>query len=191
MKTARSTFTRRKFLSVSGATALAIPLGGRSVLGANETVRIGLIGCGGRDGMYSVGLDGKEKLEKFPGNGGVDHQQNFVDAVRSRRGEDLKSNIVAAERSSAVAHLANASYLSGSDVEGKAIDAAVEGDEMLTTIVREQREQLAAWGIEDPRYQLGMKLVIDPATATVRNPGADQRQLKRICREPFVVPELV
>ena len=145
---------------------------------------------GGRGGMYSVGPDGKEKLEKFPGNGGMDHQQNFVDAVISRRGEDLRANIVSAERSSAVAHLANASYLSGSEVDGKAIDAAVGGNETLTTIVAEQRTQLAAWGIDDPKYRLGMKLEIDPATATVKNSGADQRQIKRDYRAPFVVPDL-
>ncbi len=170
----------------------------RNVSPVRNGIRVGIIvKCeggelrGGRGGMYVVGEDGKSKIKKFDGDGGLDHQQNFIDAVRSRRGEDLRSDIVSAERSSALAHLCNVSYLSGAEVGGAEIDEAIGDNEMLRTIVAEQRSQLGAWGIEDPAYRLGMSLSVDPATATVQSPGADSRQIKRDYREPFVVPQLV
>ncbi len=145
---------------------------------------------GGRNGMYVVGEDGKTKLQKFPGNGGIDHQENFLEAVRAHNGDNLRSKIEAAERSSAVAHLANISYLSGGEAGRKAVDAAIGDNEMLQTIVEEQATQLKDWGIESPGYTLGKKLSIDPATATVQTPGADPRLIKRDYRAPFTVPEL-
>ncbi|MFV1994181.1 MAG: Gfo/Idh/MocA family protein [Verrucomicrobiales bacterium] len=169
----------------------------RNVSPARNSIRVGIIvKCeggelrGGRGGMYSVAEDGKSKLEKFPGNGGMDHQENFLAVVRSRRHQDLRSNIVAAERSSAVAHLANISYLSGSAGEGKAVNDHIGDNAMLQTIRQEQARQLKAWGIDTPSYTLGKKLAIDPATATVKTPGADPRLIKRDYREPFVVPQL-
>lgn len=169
----------------------------RNTSPVRDGIRVGIVvKCeggelrGGRDGMYVVAEDGKTKLQKFPGNGGLDHQDNFIEAVRSRNGEILRSKIDAAERSSAVAHLANICHLSGAPAAADAIDAAIGGNAMLRTIVEEQAGQLKNWGIGAPSYTLGKKLAIDPATATVKTPGADPRQIKRDYRAPFVVPEL-
>ena len=40
--------SRRRFLQIAGLSALAAPLHGKNILGANDTVRLGFIGCGGR-----------------------------------------------------------------------------------------------------------------------------------------------
>ncbi|MEM9283857.1 MAG: Gfo/Idh/MocA family oxidoreductase [Verrucomicrobiota bacterium] len=145
---------------------------------------------GGRGGMYSVADDGKTKLEKFPGDGGKNHQENFLEAVRSRSSGGLRSKLAEAERSSAVAHLANISYLSGATASSEAVDEAIGNHEMLRTISEEQSRQLTAWGIEDPDYILGKKIAVDPSSAEVTTEGADPRLIKKDYRDPFIVPEL-
>ncbi|MEX1115417.1 MAG: Gfo/Idh/MocA family oxidoreductase, partial [Akkermansiaceae bacterium] len=92
----------------------------RNNSGARDGIRIGVVAyCeggqlrGGLGGMYAVGEDGKKPIEKFPGNGGAGHQENFINAVRSRRHADIASRIVPAERAAAIAHLANISYRTG------------------------------------------------------------------------------
>lgn len=49
--------SRRKFLSMTGYSALALPLAGQNVIGANNRVRVAIIGCGGR---------GKSHASVFP-----------------------------------------------------------------------------------------------------------------------------
>ncbi|HKX31605.1 MAG TPA: gfo/Idh/MocA family oxidoreductase, partial [Blastocatellia bacterium] len=55
---------RRKFIvqSLQGAASLAITAASaRRILGANDRIRLGLIGCGGR------GMDVAESMRKVPG----------------------------------------------------------------------------------------------------------------------------
>lgn len=169
----------------------------RNTSPVRDGIRVGIIvKCeggelrGGRGGMYVVGDDGKTKLQKFPGDGGDNHQQNFLDAVRAGKSDGLRSKIAAAERSSAVAHLANISFLSGAKAGLDAVEKAFGDNAMLKAVVEDQGRQLAAWGVDSPEYTLGMKITADPATATVTTPGANQELIKRDFRAPFVVPEL-
>ena len=57
--------TRRRFLSLTTATALSFPLIGSRVFGANNTIRVALIGCGNRGsalfGMFQ-GIPGVEMV---------------------------------------------------------------------------------------------------------------------------------
>ena len=48
--------------------------------------------AGGRGGGNIYDKDGN-KVEKFPGDGGGRHQQNFIDAMRSRKNSDLRAHI--------------------------------------------------------------------------------------------------
>lgn len=57
--TKRNNFTRRQFLAVSGAAAGAMAFSARSyarILGANDRLRIGMIGCGGMAGNHLEAL---------------------------------------------------------------------------------------------------------------------------------------
>ena len=169
----------------------------RNVSPVRDGIRVGIVvKCeggelrGGRGGMYVVGEDGKTKTHKFPGDGGKTHQENFLAAVRSRSAEGLQSKLVDAEISSAVAHLANISYVSGASSNSKAIDEAIGDNEMLRTIRMEQSNQLSDWGIESPKYKLGRSIEVNPVTGQVLTKGADPRLIKRDYREPFAVPEL-
>ena len=169
----------------------------RNVSHMRNKVRVGIVvNCeggelrGGRGGMYVVGDDGKTKIHSFPGNGGGGHQKNFIDAVRSRDRSAIAASIVDAERSSAVAHLANVSMRSGGVAQSDAIASAVGDNEMVQTILREQGEQLSAWGITTPDYALGSKLSINPDTIEVSGEGLDPNWIRTPGRGEFAVPEL-
>jgi predicted dehydrogenase len=169
----------------------------RNVAGARHGTRVGIIvRCeggelrGGRGGMYVVGDDGKTRLTKFPGDGGKLHQQNFIDAVRSRRSQDLSVSIERAELSSAVAHLANVSLRTGTNARESALLPKLSSHPVLQRILQDQSKQLKNWGIDDPEYRVGQSLQIDPLRVSVK--GESVAPLVRpVCRPEFTVPELV
>ena len=170
----------------------------RNVSPTRNHIRVGMVvKCeggelrGGRGGMYVIGEDGKTKVKRFPGDGGRAHQKNFIEAVRSRDRSSLAVSIASAERSCAVAHLANASLRSGGSADSGALAKAAGDRDMIHQILSEQSSQLAAWGIEEPLYTLGSKLAIDPATREVSGAGLDQELIRTPGRDAFVVPSLV
>ncbi len=169
----------------------------RNVPGLYHGTRVGLVvTCeggqlrGGRSGTYAVGPDGKKRIAKFPGDGGKLHQRRFIDAVRSRRHADIPVKLADAALAADIAHFANASHRSGTQADTHAIQAAAGNHETIPEILRAQRKQLAAWGINDPAWQLGKTLEIDPVTGSVRTPGIDPELLRRTCRKEFAIPEL-
>jgi hypothetical protein len=166
----------------------------RNVSAARDGIRIGVVvRCeggqlrGGTGGMYAVGKDGRKTIQKFPGDGGAGHLENFINAVRSRRSADIASRILPAECSAAIAHLANLSYRSG----GKSSDIAEisGGNERLETILADQAKQLAAWGIAAPEYTLGRVIEFDPASGRIVTPDVDPELVRRRCRPEFQIPD--
>lgn len=170
----------------------------RNVPSMRDGVRVGIhVRCeggvlrGGRGGMYVVGDDGKTRIQKFPGDGGGGHQSNFVDAIRANDVGLAASQLAVAERSAAISHLANISFLSGEEV-GVGDLAGVTGDHaQLARIVEDQSAQLRAWDIQEPRYQLGREIQVDPATSTILTRDVDAQLIRKPGRGEFVLPEKV
>jgi hypothetical protein len=63
---------------------------------------------GGRGGGHAYDADGK-KLKQFKGDAGRGHAQNWLNAIRSRKKEDLNAEIEETHYSSAWCHLGNIS----------------------------------------------------------------------------------
>ena len=145
---------------------------------------------GGRGGMDAVAEDGKTKLQSFKGDGGASHQRNFIDAVRSRKRDSLTSSLVDAEKSSAIAHLANLSFRSGSPSTEAELDKSIGGHAVIPTILQEQKAQLEGWGVERPEYTLGAPVQVDPATRVASCKGLELDWVHTPGRGEFVVPEL-
>jgi predicted dehydrogenase len=165
--------------------------------GIRDQVRVGIVvRCeggelrGGRGGMYVVGEDGTTKIEKFPGDGGQNHAQNFIDAVRAGNNRKLAAKITNSVKSANLAHLANISYRTGSEVPEKRLRAMVKDDKQLNLILDEQAAQLKNWGIDQPKYTRGQIIKVDPKTATVKNEGVE-KLVRPLGRKEFSVPELV
>ncbi len=169
----------------------------RNVSGARDGIRIGVVvRCeggqlrGGIGGMYAVGEDGKTSIKKFPGDGGSRHQENFIEAVRSRRSEDIASQVPAAERAAAIAHLANISYRTGQKADSAAILESHDENPLMRAILSDQAKQLADWSVANPEYTLGRMIEIDPASANITTPNLDPTLVRKLCRPEFEIPEL-
>ncbi len=132
------------------------------------------------------------KVREF--HGGGDPYGNFVDAVRSRKSEDLRADILEGHLSSALCHLGNISYLQATDeisiadlkqVAEKASPALLAHD-LLSRI-----ESHVADNKLDPKttkFKFGPSLPFDPQAEKFVNNSAADALLTRAYRAPFVVP---
>jgi predicted dehydrogenase len=149
----------------------------------------GYLVCGDEDegGGAAFTRDG-QKIQSF-GRGG-DHYGNFVQAVRSRRHEDLNADILEGHLSSALCHLGNVSYRLGQpqpfSKQTKAFGDDKAAYETLARLQEHLKENKVP--LEQTTYRLGRRLVVDPKLETfVGDPEADTL-LTRDYRKGFVVP---
>ncbi len=170
----------------------------RNVEAAYKGIRIGIIvTCeggefrGGRGGGYVVGPDGKERLAKFPGDAGGGHMKNFLDAVRSRRTQDLAAPLHLSHKSSAAAHLANISLRSGEQVALEKLSSLLPQTADFEDILTRQRTQLGDWGVDwkSTLCAFGSKVSVDPKTGSLTGPQAAAFD-KPVYRKGFEVPDL-
>jgi predicted dehydrogenase len=123
------------------------------------------------------------------------HMRNFIDAVRSRKQDDLNAEILDGHLSSALCHLGNISYRLGHEVpfsqepQGFPLDCPQVGE----SIAAVKENLVGALGVDlgKAKYQLGPKLAFDcKSEKFVGNPKADEL-LTRKYRDPYVVPAKV
>ena len=125
---------------------------------------------------------------------GENHFDNFIQAVRSRKVEDLNADIGEGYLSSACCQLGNISYRLGQQVAGTTKpDVLGEHEEIAKSWERVCETVKGAIGLDISKstYRLGPALTFDPkAEKFVHNAEADAL-LTRPYREPFVVPASV
>lgn len=119
---------------------------------------------------------------------------NFIDAVRSRKVEDLNADVLEGHYSSALCHLSNISYLLGSQVPfSKRPAELLENEQVFDSF--QMIEKNLAWGLgldlQDMTYQLGPQLNFDAATEKFIDNEQANALLTRSYREPYVVRETV
>jgi len=122
--------------------------------------------------------------------GGGDHFGNFLDAVRSRRHEDLHADIEQGHLSSALCHLGNISYRLGSPVPMAEATARLGDRYHAAEDFERFAKHLADNNVpaDTTKIQFGEPLVIDPATETFVGNDQANAMLSREYRQPFVVP---
>ena len=138
-----------------------------------------------------------------PGDTGghKDHQghiYNFLSVVRSRKFADLRADVLEGHLSSALVHLANASYRVGTAVPVAAARDAVQdrGPDAAEAFER-FRGHLEANGVDFTKAEVtvGPWLEVDPASEQFvgRGSGVGRANalLRREYRAPFVVPDRV
>ena len=123
----------------------------------------------------------------------VNHFANFLDAVRSRKAGDLKTDILEGHQSSSLCHLANISYRLGktATVEeiGKSLAETGAHDDQEETLER-TRHYLAEAGVDLAKtpMRLGRTLRLDGDREKFLNDPEADGLLTREYRAPFVVP---
>ena len=145
---------------------------------------------GGRGGGYILAPDGKTRIGKFAGDGGPGHAQNFIDAVRSRRTEDLRAPLATATQSASLAHLANGSLRCGKHLDLDQLRNSIPNDPALVDIVDRHSKQLRDWNVDlkATPYTLGPALTVDPKTSSIVGPDQAVAFNKRVYRQGFDVP---
>ncbi len=150
---------------------------------------------GGRGGGDVFDPQG-QKIQKFPGDGGKDHLDGFVRAVRSRNESELRAPLEKAFQSSALAHMANISFRIGKDADKEQMEAqAAAMGETARDAAERFGKQLADWKIDFAKepWRAGPALDFDPATERFKgwpffsDEAKANRYLSRDYREPFVV----
>ncbi|MCS7306768.1 MAG: Gfo/Idh/MocA family oxidoreductase [Thermoguttaceae bacterium] len=154
------------------------------------------------EGMITAGAfypKGKNKPEPLP-NFDIDikpgdHFANFIQAVRSRKVEDLNADILHGHLSSALCHLGNISYRLGTPVPFSQDPTGFPMDvpEVRSSweAIKQNLQNALDIDLSKATYTLGPKLTFDPEKEKfVDNPQADAL-LTRPPRPPFVVPEKV
>ena len=151
--------------------------------------------AGGRGGGWSYDNDGK-RLQKFKGNGGPNHPENFVKAIRSRKPEDLNAEIEEIHYSSAWCHLGNIATRLGAAYSPEKAKALGGDLEPWHEIVEGVNKHLAANKVplDHPNLKTGPMLELDVEKETFVGATATAEAkalLRRTYRKPFVVPEEV
>mgnify|MGYP001132986411 FL=1 len=128
-----------------------------------------------------------------PRRPGKNHFGNFIEAVRSRKVEDLNADVLEGSRSSALCHLANISYRLGSEVPFSTETKAFGDDKDAHETFARMEEHLKDDGVklENLNYRLGRKLTVDAASTTFTDDPEADRLLTRSYRAPFVVPDRI
>ncbi len=150
--------------------------------------------AGGRGGGWAYDNDGK-KIKQFPGDGGIGHQANFIDAMRSRNISDLRSDVLEGHISATLCHIANISYRLGRQEHAEKIKETITGNSVLVESFERMLTHLEANEIDLKRtpVTLGPSLTFDGQSERFVGEFSDWANmfLRRNYREPFVVPEVV
>ncbi len=174
---------------IRGLKSPAYHIPGAAIFHGSE----GIIGIGFDAGSTALfDLDGKV-VRRFDGQI-TDHFDNFLQAVRSRKPDELRADILEGHVSSALCHVANISHRLGSPISSTEIVRELESrktHEDLIEAFQRVRQHLAADDVDIDKspLTLGAWLTVDSEReAFVDNPEANAL-LTREYRKPFVVPQ--
>ena len=150
--------------------------------------------AGGRGGGWVYDNDGK-RIKQFPGDGGIEHQANFVEALRSRKTSDLRADVLEGHVTATLCHMANISYRLGRKQSPEEIAEAVAGNDVLAEAFERCLEHLKANKVDLKREPLtiGPALTFDNNSEEFVGQFSDMANmyLRRNYREPYVVPDEV
>ena len=137
--------------------------------------------------------DGKEIVKFQPTTPPLN--DNFIQAVRSRRADDLVSDMLQGHLSAVLVHLGNISHRVGHSMPDREIGERIEGNKELSAAYQRFHAHLSANGVDLDKtpVTLGAMLTFDPDTERFVGEFSDaaNRLVSRQYRAPFVVPEEV
>ena len=137
-------------------------------------------------GAKAFDKNGRE-IKNF--QGASNHFENFIQAVRSRREDDLRARIEEGHLSSALCHISNISYRLGRGQSPAQMREQIQGDKEALPALERMTEHLAAnrVDLEKTGATLGAVLKINSATAKfVQNKSANH-MLRRPPRAGYVI----
>jgi hypothetical protein len=162
--------------------------------GTNQGVAIFCEGGYLLRGVVHSNKDGQE-IARFDGTPSARPQQNFITAVRSRKTEDLKTDVEQGHLSASFCHMGNMSFLCSESMPFDVAKKAIAGNAHAADALDRMIEHLAANGVDTSTtpVHVGPTLTMDSASERFTGENADRANLfvRDGYREPFVVPEKV
>ena len=147
--------------------------------------------CGEFGGGKAYDRNGKMVKEFGGGRWGNEHQVNFIEAVRSRKTEDLNANIREGHVSSALCHMGNISHWLGKETAPDQIKEEMKKHSNMTDAFERFQSHLSANGVSLSKEQatLGPVLTMDPDKEQFTGPrAAEANKLKtKKYRKGFVI----
>jgi hypothetical protein len=147
---------------------------------------------GQRGSAVAYDTAGKQ-IKKFKGTGGNGiHQQNFIDAMRSRDPKILHAPADVGLYSTGWCHLANIACLVGKSIPADQL-ASVKSDSEACAELKEEFERiLAANKVSKDKLRVSPPITFDPKSEQFTGDHADAANphLRREFRKPFVVPDI-
>lgn len=132
-----------------------------------------------------------EMIKKFGGNG--DHFKNFVEAVRNNDPKKQNGPIEEGHLSSALCHLANISYLLGSEQSFDSLPDALSEDKEALETYKRTLDHLKMNGVtkDSTKYTAGPLLKLNVSNETFQNNKKADAMLTREYRKGFEVPKKI
>jgi hypothetical protein len=150
----------------------------------------GYFACGEFGGGWAYDKDGK-RIKQFIGDGAEDHQQNFIDAVRSRKRADLNADVRKGHVSSSLCHMGNISHRLGRTSAPENIHNELKQHQGMTDAFERFLTHLDANEIDisKEKVMLGPLLSMDPDKEAFIGSGAEQanRLLTKQYRRGFAI----
>ena len=154
----------------------------------------------GYTGTVAYDNSGKQ-IQRFSGDGGIGHMTNFLNAVRSRRPQDLAAPIATGHASTSFCHLGNIAHRVGETSDLAAARKSIETMPDVVAALQDMQRHLGVHGIELERAPLtvGPWLKVDAANETFsaveggNDTTLDHAKflLKEVQRAPWMIPEVV
>jgi predicted dehydrogenase len=134
--------------------------------------------------------EGKE-IKSFKGSSS--HYKNFIDAVHSRKHEELHADILDGHISSALCHTGNISYQLGKQAKPGEVRERIQGDKDAVNTFDRMQHHLESNGVDLSKspVTLGEFLKMNPRKQKFTNNPKANTLLTREYRKPFVVPDKV
>jgi len=150
--------------------------------------------AGGRGGGWVYDNDGK-KIKQFPGEGGRQHQANFIEAVRSRNVSHLRADVLEGHISATLCNMANISYRLGRRESAERIAREVADNSVLAEAFDRCVEHLKANEVDLEHEPMTIGPVVEFDTENEKFVGEfgemANMYLRRNYREPYIVPDQV
>ncbi|QDV43874.1 Glucose--fructose oxidoreductase precursor [Stieleria neptunia] len=152
-----------------------------------------------KDGkFYPHGQTKGEKIEGAPASGlpeneSRDHLRNFIDCIRSRKREDLASDVLDGHRTAVVAHLGNLSYRLGDQASFRHPPQPLSENQVAAESFDQMKRHLvdaAGVNLANASYRIGPTLQFDATTETFVNHPEANHLLGRTYRPGFQLPTI-
>jgi predicted dehydrogenase len=147
----------------------------------------------GQRGRATAYDNNGEVIRKFSGTSGMGaHQQNFIDAVRTRDAGSLNTDVEVGHHSTGWCNMANIAYLAGSAFDK---DRSLHvGVDIWDALLQEMHAHLQAHSVSpsDKAIQISSMLELDPDSGRFIGEGSEaaNKWLKREYRKGYEVPEI-